>query len=168
MSEGFLDSLKRERDIFVQPTLSGEKTAFRFTPALKTIVLQEQKIYFSLFLPIYPKRDLDGLKHWRFGRIKSRSRLGVHGKKKRKINCIFLQHFWFFRGHKKLYRRPDWSPSGFITRDTCGDRVIIPVRFLFLFRFFFFFFFFSQSQIDTLISLVPNIRLGVFFSFIPS
>ena len=34
MSRGFLDYLKRERDIFIKPTLSGEKMAFMCTPAL--------------------------------------------------------------------------------------------------------------------------------------
>ena len=34
MSRGFLDCLKRERDIFIKPTLSGEKMAFMCTPAL--------------------------------------------------------------------------------------------------------------------------------------
>ena len=34
MSRGFLDCLKRERDIFIKPTLSGEKRAFMCTPAL--------------------------------------------------------------------------------------------------------------------------------------
>ena len=35
MSRGILDCLKRERDIFIKPTLSGEKMAFMCTPALK-------------------------------------------------------------------------------------------------------------------------------------
>ena len=34
MSVKFFDSLKRKRDICVKPKLSGEKMAFRLTPAL--------------------------------------------------------------------------------------------------------------------------------------
>ena len=35
MSRGFLYCLKRERDIFIKPKLSGGKIAFMCTPALK-------------------------------------------------------------------------------------------------------------------------------------
>ena len=39
MSRGFLDCLKRERDMFIKPTLRGGKMAFMFTPALRAIIL---------------------------------------------------------------------------------------------------------------------------------
>ena len=39
MSRGFLDCLKRERDIFIKPTSSGEKMAFMCTPALSDEIL---------------------------------------------------------------------------------------------------------------------------------
>ena len=50
MSEGFLDYLKRERDITVKPMLSGEKTAIRFTTALRLKLILLESLDFTLIV----------------------------------------------------------------------------------------------------------------------
>ena len=49
MSRVFLDCLKRERDIFIKPTLSGAKMAFMFTPALSSFPLQPKQFRCQFF-----------------------------------------------------------------------------------------------------------------------
>ena len=49
MSRVFLDCLKRERDIFIKPTLSGAKMAFMFTPALSSFPFQPKKFRCQFF-----------------------------------------------------------------------------------------------------------------------
>ena len=48
MSKGFWHCLKRERDIRIEPTLSGGKTAFRCIPALRV-----SRIYLFIFIYLF-------------------------------------------------------------------------------------------------------------------